>query len=90
MLILILINIQYLQNVVFSSEEGQNGQNHSSVTHHQLKNPPRQDFASPLLGKPSPLPVGTICKTLLDTSSKVLLCTFSSILNCNLASQKNP
>ena len=56
MLILILINIQYLQNVVFSSEEGQNGQNHSSVTHHQLKNPPRQDFASPLLGKPLPTP----------------------------------
>ena len=30
MLILILMDVQYLQNVFFSFEEGQNGQNHSS------------------------------------------------------------
>ena len=29
MLVLILINIQYLQNVVFSFEKGLSGQNHS-------------------------------------------------------------
>ena len=36
MLILILINGQYLQNVVFSFEKGSNSQNHSSSNSHYL------------------------------------------------------
>ena len=43
MLILILINVQYLQNVVFSFEGGSNGQNHSSSgSHHLIKKFPSQ------------------------------------------------
>ena len=38
MLFLILINVQYLQNVVFSFENGWNGPDHSSlVSHHPEK-----------------------------------------------------
>ena len=45
MLILILIDIQYLQNVVLSFEKGLNSQNHSSSgSHHQIKNPPRNQY----------------------------------------------
>ena len=53
MLILILINVQYLHNVVFSFEKSLSGQNHSfSDSQH-----------SP--GKfPIPLPLNTIWKTL--------------------------
>ena len=41
MLILILINVQYLQNVVFSFEKGLNGQNHSSSgSHHPTQKSP--------------------------------------------------
>ena len=40
MLILILINVQYLQNVVFSFEKGLNGQNHSSSDFYHLIFPP--------------------------------------------------
>ena len=41
MLILVLIDIQYLQYVDFSFEEGSNGQNHSfSDTHHPIRNVP--------------------------------------------------
>ena len=41
MLILVLIDVQYLQNVDFSFEEGPNGQNHSSSdTHHPIRSPP--------------------------------------------------
>ena len=36
MLILILINVQYLQNVVFSFENGLNGQNHPSSDSYHL------------------------------------------------------
>ena len=40
MLILIVIDVQYLQNVVLRFEEGSNGQNHSSSnTYHLIKNP---------------------------------------------------
>ena len=35
MLILILMNVKYLQNVVFSFEKGLNGQNHSSSVSHR-------------------------------------------------------
>ena len=44
MLILILIDVQYSQKAVFSFEEGLNGQNHSSGSHHQVKNPLQQHF----------------------------------------------
>ena len=40
MLILILINVQYLQNVFFSFEKGLNGQNHSSSDFYHLIFPP--------------------------------------------------
>ena len=35
MLILILIDVQYLQNIVFSFEKGSNSQNYSSSGSHQ-------------------------------------------------------
>ena len=46
MLILILINVQYLQNVAFSFEKGWNGQIHSFLdSHHPIKkNPPPAKF----------------------------------------------
>ena len=47
MLGLILIDIQYLQNVVFSLENGSNGQNHTPGSHHLKKNPPQQNFTPP-------------------------------------------
>ena len=41
MLILILIDVQYLQKVVFCFEKGSNGQNHSSsASHHHIKKIP--------------------------------------------------
>ena len=39
MLILVLIDVQYIQNVVFCFEKGSNGQNHSS-SDFQLAPPP--------------------------------------------------
>ena len=56
MLILILINVQYLQNVVFSFEKGSNGQSHTlSDSYHLIQKVPREDF---------PLFFNTIWKTL--------------------------
>ena len=40
MLILILIDVQYLQKVVFSFEKGLDGQNHSSSGPNHLMTPP--------------------------------------------------
>ena len=41
MLILVLIDVQYIQNVVSSFEKGSNGQNHSSSdSHHPITNTP--------------------------------------------------
>ena len=40
MLILILIDIEYLQNVAFSFEKGSTGQNLSSDSNHLIKYPP--------------------------------------------------
>ena len=53
MLILILINNQYLQNVVFSFEKGWNGQNHSpSGSHHLIKEfLPQRNSPSALWGE---------------------------------------
>ena len=61
MLILFLINDQYLQNVAFSFEKGSSVQNHSLSDFHK-KIPPR------LISHP-PLPYNTICKTLDKGSS---------------------
>ena len=48
MLILILIDVQYLWNVVFSFEKGLIQQNHcSSVSHHPLTHPPSNISYSP-------------------------------------------
>ena len=45
MLILILNDVQYLQNVAFSFEKGSNGQNHSSSdSHHLMKKFPLAKF----------------------------------------------
>ena len=57
MLLFILINVQCLQNVVFSFEKGLSGQNHSlSDSHHLIEKSPLVNFPSPtpltLLGKP--------------------------------------
>ena len=51
MLILILIDVQYSHNAVFSFEKGSNRQNYSSSgSHHTVKkNPPQQNFQSLLL-----------------------------------------
>ena len=59
MLILILIDVQYLQNVVFSFGKGSNGQNHSSSDshHHNEKIPSQQTFPSPLWERNSPCPL---------------------------------
>ena len=50
MLILILIDVQYLQNLVFSFENGSNVQNHSlSDSHHSIKKFPLAKFPISLL-----------------------------------------
>ena len=46
MLVLILINVQYLQKVVFSFEKGLNAQNHSSGSHHLIKKSDRHHSIS--------------------------------------------
>ena len=51
MLILILIDVQYLQNVVFSFAKGSNCQNHSSSDFHPLKNPTIKISHSPPFGR---------------------------------------
>ena len=51
MLVLILIHIQYLQDLVFSFENGSNVQNHSlSDSHHSIKKFPQQSFLLPYWG----------------------------------------
>ena len=51
MLILILIDVQYLQNLVFSFEKGSNVQNHSlSDSHHSIKKFSQQNFLFPYEG----------------------------------------
>ena len=57
MLIWILIDVQYLQNIVFSFEKGSNGQNHSlSDSHPRRKKSPSKISNSPFWsGIPLPL-----------------------------------
>ena len=61
MLISILIDVQYLQNIVFSFEGGSNGQNQSSSgSHHLIKKfPSQQHFWFPPVGGIPPLPFNT-------------------------------
>ena len=57
MLILVLIDVQYLENNVSSLEEGPNGQNQSpSDTHHPIKNWHQQNFPSRLFWGIPPTP----------------------------------
>ena len=65
--ILILINVQYLQNVVFSFEKGSTSQTHSfSDSYHPIKKIfPLQNFPfPPMAGRISPTHYA-ICKTLV-------------------------
>ena len=63
MLILILIDVQYLQNVVLSLEKGSDDQNHSSSDSLQLiKKFLAPKFSSPLHREKSPLPLNAIWK----------------------------
>ena len=49
MLILTLIDVQYLQKVISSFEKSSKGQNHSSSgSHHPIKNSPPAKFLIPL------------------------------------------
>ena len=59
MLVLILINVQYLHNIAFSLEKGSSGQNHSfSDSHHSVQKFPQENILPPpptflaLFGKP--------------------------------------
>ena len=61
MLISILIDAQYLQNVVFSFEKGSDGRIQFSGSHHSIKKPPQQNF--PFLSKIPP-PLNAICEIL--------------------------
>ena len=66
MLILILTDVQYSQNVVFGFEKGLNVQNHtSSDSHHPIKKsaPPCKIY-HPSLGGFLSLPLNAIWKTL--------------------------
>ena len=55
MLIFILINVQYLQNVAFFFEKGSNGQNYSSLDfHHPIKKSPSEKFPISLSLPPNP------------------------------------
>ena len=58
--ILMLINVQYVQNIVFGLDKGSNGQNHfSSGSHHHIKFSFRKIFhLPPLRGNAPPLPFG--------------------------------
>ena len=72
MLILILIDVQYLQKAVFSFEKCSNGQNcYSSSPHHLIKKFPPTKISDSLPAPPPPLggrgippPLNTIWKTL--------------------------
>ena len=65
---LILIDVQYSQNAIFSFEKGSNSQNHSSSGSQDTvkKSPPQQNFRFPA-PKPeggfTPAPLTTIWKT---------------------------
>ena len=67
MLISILIDVQYVQNVLFSFEKDSSGQYHSSGSHHLVKKSPSKIYLSPTFtgeGRFLP-PLNTIWKNLL-------------------------
>ena len=65
MLILILIYVQYLQNVIFNFEKGSNGQMHSSSdSNHSIKKLPQQNFLFFPTGGGIPTTSDAIWKTL--------------------------
>ena len=79
MLILILVNVQYLQNVVFSFEKGSSCQNHFVSDSHQ----PVEKF--PLVNFPSPPPLTTIWKTLNKGPSLLnFICLFPVKFNFSI------
>ena len=56
MLILILIDVQYLQNIVFNFQKSSNGQNHyTSVFHHPIKKNRKISYSPNLEVFPHPL-----------------------------------
>ena len=68
MLILILVDVQYLQKVVFIFGKGSNSQNHSSLdSHHQIKKSPCKISRFPTLEGLSFLTFNTTGKALLFT-----------------------
>ena len=71
MLILILMDVQYLQNVVFSFEKGLNGPKHSpSDSHHPIQKLLWLNFPFPCNGGDSPNPLmlfGKRCTVLYAT-----------------------
>ena len=72
MLIVILVDAQYLQNVVFSFEKGLNGQNHS-LWHSP---PPTKKIFQAELGD-SPLPLNAIWKTMNLQHAKSRIQTYT-------------
>ena len=87
MLILILIDVQYLQNVSFSFEKGPYGQSHSSSdTHHPIKIPPPAKFPNPPFEE-SPCTTPRYLENPARHISKGPIVHI--FLKCNLANQKN-
>ena len=82
MITLILINVQYLQNVVFSFENGLNRQNYSTSDSRHLieKSTPRQNFPLPSTGGNFPLLLNVIGKTLSSSYLEVNSLPFLSYL----------
>ena len=73
MLILNLSDIQYLQKVVFSFDEGSNSQNHcSSDVHHPIK-PPTRKMSDP----PPPNPLTLFGKSSFEKGDTLCLCKTS-------------
>ena len=78
MLILILMNVQYLLNVVFTFKKRSNGQNHSSSDYyHPIKISPSK-ISHPPLGRKgiSALSLKAIWKTLLKSTGVHKKCNF--------------
>ena len=86
LVILILIDVQYLQNVVFSFEKGSNGRIHSSDSHHLIKkSPPNKisHFPAPQW-REYPHSLNAIWKTMPSFRVKLILIILTSALNIRL------
>ena len=87
MLILILIDVKYLQNVVFTFEKGSNGQNNSCLsTHHPIKKSPQENYPFPPSGG-IPLSLNAIWTILDDTLSCLVWCNIADS-NCESAAER--